>query len=183
MAVWWYTYRIERAMSPLTLLRPVCGQLWHKYSFMGMSSQREVDLPRFRKMMREEFHADESIMPIVSASTFLVWLCGCVRSSLDLLVCLPRAVLVATAVFEEMDTENKGAVSWRTVFFRLARVAHGSQADKASFIFSLIDSDGSGDLEGREIMRFMMTSAEGAGASPEYRDVLQNLLTLYGVRA
>ena len=72
MAVWWYTYRIERAMSPLTLLRPVCGQLWHKYSFMGMSSQREVDLPRFRKMMREEFHVDESIMSIVTASTFLV---------------------------------------------------------------------------------------------------------------
>ena len=50
----------------------MCGQLWHKYSFMGMSSQREVDLPRFRKMMREEFHVDESIMSIVTASTFLV---------------------------------------------------------------------------------------------------------------
>lgn len=80
-----------------------------------------------------------------------------------------------------MDKKGIGAVHWRDVFFRLARVAHGTQAEKAGFLFAIMDDDGSGDLQTSEVMRFLLMSAEGGGAPRAYREAMEKLIESYSV--
>ena len=111
------------------------------------------------------------------------WLQALTRGGLLLLLLWDWPGVCLAAVFEAMDRRDRGAVSYRTVFFELARIAHGTSEEKAAFLFMMLSDDDGEALDASSLLRFIVLSAENAGASSEHRDALIAKLAQYSVSA
>ena len=56
-------------------------------------------------------------------------------------------------MWDAVNTDHEVLVPWKSVFSGLAQVMAGTLDDKASFYFSLHDTDGNGDMDKSEVRR------------------------------
>ena len=70
-------------------------------------------------------------------------------------------------VWDAVNVDNEELVPWKAMFSGLAQVMAGTMDDKASFYFSLHDTDGNGDMDKQEILGLILSSQRAAAAAAQ----------------